>query len=279
MKGWTSTSVLTAFATAAALLSAFTAHQSRRAERAMLPRSLLRRPGVLRGSTSLALLSFALYGALFVNTLYLQGVLRFTPLEAGVRTLPMAAALAVGSAAALPLLARHGCRPPIVAGLALVTAAFAVLADTRATSGYGHLAIFQLIGGLGAGLVAACGTEAVMGAVPPAQAGLGSAVNDATRQIGAALGVAVQGSVLTTVITNHLGTPPPGVTPTTALPSTNLAARHAFIDGLTATALTAGAVTLTAAALAAVSYSRILSLRTTPGRRARSKNSPLRWDS
>ncbi|MFI7411616.1 MFS transporter [Streptomyces sp. NPDC049627] len=252
VKGWTSTPVLTGFALAAALMAAFAAHEKRRAGHAMLPLPLLRRPGVLRGAVSLALLSFALYGALFVITLYLQGVLGYTPWQAGVRTLPLAAALAVGSLAAPRMLARHDGRTPIAAGLALVTGAFAVLAHTRATSGYGHLMFFQVIAGLGAGIAAVAGTESVMGAVPLSRAALGSAVNDATRQVGAALGVAVQGSVLSTVVTDRLGAAAPVAGPTAVLPPTPVA-RQAFVDGLTATALTAGAVTL-AAALALIPW-------------------------
>ncbi|WP_225660434.1 MFS transporter [Streptomyces sichuanensis] len=261
VRGWTSTPVLTGFALATAMLSAFIAHQKRRADHAMLPLPLLRLPGVARGATSLTLLSFAMYGALFVITLYLQGVLGFTPWQAGVRTLPLAAALATGSLAAPRLLARHGERMPIAAGLLLVTVAFAVLTGTRADSGYGHLLLFEVIAGLGAGLVAAAGTESVMGAIPPSHAGLGSAVNDATRQVGASLGVAVQGSVLSTVVTDRLGPMVSAATPTAVLPPLP-AARQAFVDGLTATALTAGTVTLTAA-LAVIPWRSVIPDATT----------------
>ncbi|MBL1086492.1 MFS transporter [Streptomyces actinomycinicus] len=251
-KGWTSAPVLTAFTLAAALLSAFVVHQKRRADHAMLPLPLLRLPGVVRGATSLTLLSFAMYGALFVITLYLQGVLGYTPWQAGLRTLPLAGALAAGSLAAPRLLTRNGERTPIAAGLLLTTAAFAVLARTRADSGYGHLLVFEVVAGLGAGLVAAAGTETVMGAVPPCHAGLGSAVNDATRQVGASLGVAVQGSVLSTVITDRLGPMAAAATPAAVLPPFP-AARQAFVDGLTASALTAGSVSL-AATLAVIPW-------------------------
>ncbi|MBG0852232.1 MFS transporter [Streptomyces spinoverrucosus] len=261
-RGWTSTPVLTGFALAAALLSAFVAHQKRRADRAMLPLALLRLPGVVRGATSLTLLSFAMYGALFVITLYLQGVLGYTPWQAGLRTLPLAAALAAGSLAAPALLTRYGERTPIAAGLLLVTTAFAILTRTRADSGYGHLLLFEVIAGLGAGLVAAAGTEAVMGAVPPSRSGLGSAVNDATRQVGACLGVAVQGSVLSTVITDRLGPMASAATPTAVLPPVP-GARQAFVDGLTASALTAGSVSL-AATLAVIPWRGMIPHATTP---------------
>ncbi|MBL1087303.1 MFS transporter [Streptomyces actinomycinicus] len=163
----------------------------------------------------------------------------YTPWQAGLRTLPLAAALAAGSLTAPRLLARLGERTPIAAGLALVVAAFAILAHTKATSGYAHLLIFEVIAGLGAGLGAAAGTETVMNAVPPSRAGLGSAVNDATRQVGASLAVAVQGSVLSTVVTDRLGSLGSLTAPTGVLPPFP-ATRQAFADGLTAAALTAG---------------------------------------
>ncbi|MEU1408645.1 hypothetical protein ABZ471_41295 [Streptomyces sp. NPDC005728] len=100
-----------------------------------------------------------------------------------------------------------------------------------------------------------------MRAVPPSRAGLGSAVNDATRQVGAALGVAVQGSVLSTVVTDRLGALPSAATPTAVLPP-SAAARQAFVDGLTATALTAGAVTLSTA-LAVIPWRSVIPRATT----------------
>ncbi|MEG3627012.1 MFS transporter [Streptomyces poriticola] len=260
-RGWTSVPVLTCLALAAALLSAFVAHQTRRGDHAMLPLSVLRLPGVVHGATSLTLLSFALYGALFVVTLYLQGVLGYTPWQAGVRTLPLAAALAAGSLAAPRLLARHGERTPIAAGLLLVAIGFAVLSCTRADSGYGHLLVFEAVAGLGAGLVAAAGTDSVMSAVPPSRAGLGSALNDATRQVGASLGVAVQGSVLSAVITDRLGPMASTAAQTAVLPRSP-AARQAFVDGLTASALIAGTVTL-AAALAVIPWRSVTPAATT----------------
>ncbi|MDC0769451.1 hypothetical protein [Streptomyces sp. HD] len=94
-----------------------------------------------------------------------------------------------------------------------------------------------------------------MGAVPLCRAGLGSAVNDATRQVGAALGVAVQGSVLSTVVTDRRPVAS-AAAPTAVLPPTP-AARQAFVDGLTATAVTVGAVTL-AAALAVIPWRSVM---------------------
>lgn len=234
-------------------------------------------------AATLALMSFSLLGALFVMTLYLQGVLGYTPWQAGQHTLPLPAALAVGAAASQPVAGRMGEKRAVLSGLALVASAFTALATTSSTSGYGHLVLFQILAGLGAGVAFSPATAAVMGAVPHHSAGLGSAINDATLQVGAALGVAVQGSVLATAYTTHArnnladaGLSVPVRTAATdniltaaatlpRLPApqqTRLAAAvtDAFITGMTRTALIAAAVILATAV--AVSYGY-------PARRAR----------
>ncbi|MFJ3184967.1 MFS transporter [Streptomyces halstedii] len=297
-RGWTGPATLTGFAAAALLLTAFTWWQARTAT-PMLPLTVLRAPQVHVAAVALTLMSFALFGALFVLTLYLQGVLGYGPLEAGLRTMPLPAALAAGAACALPLLSSRraaargaagvlgrvpevappsgrtappsehapAVRLPVVAGLLVVTLGFAVLATTDATSGYPRCLVFQLVAGFGAGLVAAAATESVMGAVPSGAAALGSAVNDSTRQLGSALGIAVQGSLLTTVFTDRLTAvlgrgslpAPPADSlgldlarlPEPLRSSVAAGVREAFADAMTVTALTAGAATAVAAVLAA----------------------------
>ncbi|MGX1886593.1 MFS transporter [Streptomyces sp. NPDC055287] len=271
-RGWTSPPILCGFTAAALLLCVFLIWQAR-STAPMLPLALLRNRRISTATTALALMSFALFGALFVMTLYLQSILGYTPWQAGLHTLPLPAALATGAVTALILLGRWREPRCMALGLALVTTAFAVLAGTSTTSGYRRLLVFQVIAGFGAGIVATAGTESVMRTVPADRSGLGSAINDATRQIGATLGVAVQGSVLTTTLTSRLQTlsatapadlaeaatdgrltaaqaagPPSG-----ARHQLSTATRQAFIDGLTVTALTAAAVTLAATACVVLS--------------------------
>ncbi|MGW1074055.1 MFS transporter [Streptomyces sp. NPDC002537] len=265
-KGWGSGPVVIAFTAAGIFLAAFAAWQSR-ARAPMLPSFVLRDRRIVGATVALALTSFAVLGALFVLTLYLQNILGYTPLEAGLRTLPQSAAMAVGAVAALPLLGRFHAGVPVVLGLLLASAAFALWAGTSSGSGYGRLLTVELVAGLGVGLVSAAGTEAVMGAIPPDRAALGSALNDATRQVGASLGVAVQGSILATVYTSHLtrrladlhltyppgsrpvGSGLPGGMPTDRLPpqigaALTAAVRSAFVDALDVVAAVAAAVTL-----------------------------------
>ncbi|MBG0857650.1 MFS transporter [Streptomyces spinoverrucosus] len=271
--GWTSLPVVAGFSAAGLLLIGFVGWE-RRTGSPMLPLPLLLRPGVGWAALSLALMSFALFGALFVLTLYLQGVLGYSPLAAGLRTLPLPAGLAVGAALAVAAQRTWGSKATVVTGLLVVSAAFVVCATTTDTSGYGRCAMFQAIAGLGAGLVAAAGTESVMESVPTEQAGLGSAINDATRQVGSALGVAVQGSLLSSVFTSSfldaladlrvpsqiadaarhslIAVPDRAA----ALPAAQRLAvlgeaRHAFVQAMTLTAAVAGTVTLLTAAAAA----------------------------
>ncbi|MEU1674576.1 MFS transporter [Streptomyces roseifaciens] len=253
--GWTHPAVLTAYGLAAALLSAFVRWE-RRSPHPMLPLPLLRDARIGAGAACLALMSLTLFGALFILTLYLQGVLGCTPSEAGARILPLPGGLAAGALAAPALMSRLGRRPPVVLGLVLVAAAFAVQAGTTPESGYGRVVVFTGVAGIGAGMVACAATESVMGAVPPRRAALGSAINDATRQVGAALGVAVQGSVLTSTYTHDLRTrlggrlppgplPLPGATAPHTAPGPLVAtAREAFVSAVTTTAFTALAITL-----------------------------------
>ncbi|MEU3830646.1 MFS transporter [Streptomyces sp. NPDC029080] len=269
-RGWTGVPTLAAFTAATGLLAAFVARQ-RRIAHPLLPPRLIKLPGVASGAAALALMSFAMFGGLFVLTLYLQGVLGHSPFEAGLRTLPLPAALAVGAVAAGPTARRFGHRTPVVGGLTVVCAGFLVLAGTGPDSAFSRCVTFELVTGLGAGLVAAAATDLVQGAVPGRSAGIGSAVNDATRQVGSALGVAVQGSILTSVFTARLtGSLTRASAPArlveaarhggfdvtawqTALPeaaraSVQDAARSAFTDAMTCTALTAAAVAALAAA-------------------------------
>ncbi|MES9524509.1 MFS transporter, partial [Streptomyces capoamus] len=202
-RGWTSAPVLAVSAVGAGLLAAFGVWL-RRAPAAMLPRHVMRR-GVTVPAAALAMMSFAMFGALFVISLYLQGVLGCTPWEAGVRTLPLPGSLIVGAGLAALLTVRLTHRSVMTGGLLVTAASFVLLSRTTTESGYPHLAVVQVVAGLGAGLTAAAGTAAVMESVGESYAGVGSAVNDAGRQVGATLGVAVQGSVLATVYRDRVG--------------------------------------------------------------------------
>ncbi|MFF2082016.1 MFS transporter [Kitasatospora sp. NPDC058162] len=231
-RGWTSPAVLTAFVLAALLLAGFVRRQLRCAA-PMVPVRLLRGGPVWPATTALALMSFAMFGAMFLLTLYLQQVRGLSAWQAGLRMVPLSLGLATGALLG-PLLARPlGARVPSAGGLLLIAAGFVQLGRLAAESGDGPVLLFEALSGLGAGLLAPVATEVVMSAVPVAAAGVGSALNDATRQVGSTLGVAVLGSVLATTLTGAAPGDP-----------------NAFTDGLAAAAVVGGTVAVLGAVLA-----------------------------
>ena len=150
------------------------------------------------------MLFFALSGAVFVNSQILQVVLGYSPLAAGVRALPSAAALAICSPLGAVLAKRAGVRAPVMLGLGAVTAGLVLFATASAASGYGHYVLAMIIVCAGIGLAMSAATAASMQELPPAMAGVGSAVNDTTRNMGSVLGVAVIGSITASVFASRM---------------------------------------------------------------------------
>ncbi len=155
-------------------------------------------------SFAVTMIFFALFGWLFLFTQQMQFVLGYSALQAGVRTLPFALAMGVTSAASAKLAARAGTKLAVAAGLAFMAAGFGLMTTSTVHTGYPFLALASVILAIGMGLAMAPATESIMGSLPPAQAGVGSAVNDTTREIGGAVGVAVMGSVASSVFSSHL---------------------------------------------------------------------------
>jgi EmrB/QacA subfamily drug resistance transporter len=194
-RGWTDPVVLGALAGAAVVLAAFVAWELR-APAPMLDVRLFRNRRFSAASVAISLAFFALFGVIFFLTQYLQSVLGYDALEAGLRTMPVAGGLILGGPASAKLASRIGTKVVVAAGLALVGTALLLLTGVDAGSGYGLVLAALLVLGFGMGCAMAPATEAIMGALPLAKASVGSAVNDATRTTGGALGVAVLGSVL-----------------------------------------------------------------------------------
>ncbi len=215
---------------------------------------------------------FALFGWLFLFTQQMQFVLGYSALQAGVRTLPFALAMGVTSAVSAKLAARAGTKLSVAAGLAFMAAGFGLMTTSTVHTGYPFLALASVILAIGMGLAMAPATESIMGALPPAQAGVGSAVNDTTREIGGAAGVAVMGSVASSAFSSHLHASlahlPAGYAHATGSLSAALtaarqahnaggqilahAAQHAFITGSDTAVLAAIAAALLGSLAAAV---------------------------
>jgi EmrB/QacA subfamily drug resistance transporter len=200
--GWTDPVTLACFGAAAVLLGAFVAWELR-VDHPMLRMSFFRDRRFTFGATSIMFASFALLGAIFVLTQYLQFVRGYTPLEAGIRVLPIGA-LIVGAPLSARLVEKVGSRAVVGVGLVIVAAGLGVLASADADSSYAVVATALALFGFGMGTTIAPATDAVMGSLPLAKAGVGSAMNDTTRLVGGALGVAVVGSVLASAYTSSI---------------------------------------------------------------------------
>ncbi len=142
---------------------------------------------------------FGLMGALFVQTQFLQFDLGYSPLQAGVRILPVAAML-IASAGVSPVIARFtGTKLTVAAGLfAIAAGLWQISAASKPSVAYGAVVPGLLLIGVGAGLLLPTATNSVVGSVPQGESGIGSASNTVSLQVGGALGVAVVGSVMLT---------------------------------------------------------------------------------
>jgi EmrB/QacA subfamily drug resistance transporter len=201
--GWASARSVGTLAGGAAILAVFVAVEGRTAQ-PMLDVSLFRNPRFTAASASVAIAFFALQGFIFLMTQYFQVVNGYAPLSSGVRLLPVAGAVAVAAVLGTRLAVRAGNKAVVAGGLTLYCAALAWMSTSSQGSSYALIAAAGALLGAGMGLTQAPATEAIMGAVPSAKAGIGSAVNDATRLFGGTLGVAVVGSVAASLYSSRL---------------------------------------------------------------------------
>jgi EmrB/QacA subfamily drug resistance transporter len=202
--GWGSVRTLAGFGLAAALLAAFVAWE-RRSETPMLDVSLFRIPRFTAASGSVTVAFFSLFGFIFLMTQYFQFIKGYDPLSTGVHLLPVATSVGVASVLGTKLAVRFGTKLVVAAGLLCVTCFYVWVAAVISTStSYTIIAAQMVLYGVGMGFTSAPATEAIMGVVPRAKAGVGSAVNDATRLLGGTLGVAVIGSVYASLYNSRL---------------------------------------------------------------------------
>jgi EmrB/QacA subfamily drug resistance transporter len=266
-RGWTDGVVLAAFGLAAVLLGAFLWWEYR-TEHPMLQLGFFKNPRFSAASGAITLVFFAMFGTVFLLTQYLQFVLGFTPLEAGLRVMPIATMI-IAAPLSARIVEKIGTKVVVASGLTVVAIAMAWLATIDIDSGYGHVAITLVLLGLGMGSAMAPATESIMGSLPLAKAGVGSAMNDTTRQIGGALGVAILGSILASVYGNEMGPALVGLPPEAAGfagdsiggaigvasqvgergASLIAAANQAFVDGMSSAVWVAAGIALLGAIL------------------------------
>jgi EmrB/QacA subfamily drug resistance transporter len=201
--GWSGGRSLAGYALAAGLFAAFIVRERTAAE-PMLDLSLFRNLRFSAASGSVTVTFFALSGFSFLITQYFQFFKGYGPLSTGVHLLPVAISVGVMSVLGTQLAVRFGTKQVVTAGLFCLTGFFAWVSTASTATTYLEIAGQMVLGGSGVGLVSAPATEAIMGVVPKAKAGIGSAVNDATRLLGSTLGVAVIGSVYASLYNNRL---------------------------------------------------------------------------
>ncbi len=201
--GWSSPPILGTFAGAAAL-SALLLAVELRVRYPMLPLALFRQREFTGAVSAIGLAFFAVGSLGFFMAQYFQLVQGHSALESGVRILPMAIAMAGIAPLSPALAARFGPRAVASAAALVVLAGMLVLLMLDAGGGYSIAFAGVLLIGIGGGMALAPLTDTVMAAVPLNDAGIGSAMNDASRTLGVALGVAVLGSLLSEVYASSL---------------------------------------------------------------------------
>ena len=197
-RGWGSTTIVSAFGLGAVLMAVFIAWELH-SDHPMLEIRFFSNARFSAANIGITLVFFALFGASFLITQQLQFVFGYSPLKAGIAMMPIAVPLLILGPVSARIVERVGTK--IVVSIGLLFASLGLFWLSRITLGSGYVDILypMVLLATGMGLTMAPATESIMGSVPRAKAGIGSAMNDTTRQVGGALGVAVIGSVLASV--------------------------------------------------------------------------------
>ncbi len=270
-RGWDDLVTAGALATGVAGIALFVLWELRRREPMLDPRNFLRR-GFGAGSLSITVQFFAAFGFLFLVLPYLQLVLGLSALQASLGILPMALVVIPLSRLAPAIAARTGTRVTGAVGLGLMAIGFAVVATLGVDSSYWHFLAGLIPFGAGMALAGAPATTAIVASLPAEKQGVASAVNDVSRELGGALGIAVLGSVLHDAYRSSVTEATGGLPPDAAeQASSSLAAalqageslgaqgaqlvataQSAFMDGLTLSMMVGAAVLAVGAAFVAL---------------------------
>lgn len=269
--GWSDPITVGAFALAIAFLGLF-AWWELRTPHPMLDFNFFRDARFSAAGGAITLVFFAMFGIFFLLTQYLQVVLGYSALGAGLRTLPMAITMGFAAPTAARVVERIGAKRVVSGGLVTVSIGLLLLSRVGVDANYGYLVIPLMVLALGMGFSMAPSTASIMSSIPMNKAGVGSAVNDTTRELGGALGVAVLGSIAlshyTSAIASKLHDLPPAVAAAASKSvgaavqvgnsmggaagrSLVAAGKAAYVDAMALALIVAAGVTLAAAALVA----------------------------
>ncbi|SUA76095.1 Antiseptic resistance protein [Nocardia otitidiscaviarum] len=202
--GWLSAESLLGYAISAAALAAFVAWELR-VRTPVLNMRLFRIRRFAVPALAITVSYFCAFGFLFLITQYFQGVKELSPLEFGIHSLPFALAVGIGAPAATLIAQRVGATAVIVTGVLVLAVAMYIAGQTTVETPYlGPVLVSMVLMGIGFAVVQGPATESIMGSVPLEEAGAGSAVNDTTREVGGALGVALLGSIMSSIYADRV---------------------------------------------------------------------------
>jgi EmrB/QacA subfamily drug resistance transporter len=202
--GWTDPLILVSFGLAIVLLGLFAVWELRTTH-PMLDVKFFKNPRFSAASAGIALVFLALFGSLFLLTQYFQFVLGYSALQTGVRLLPYAGVLVVVAPLSARFVERVGTKLVVTIGLMLVALGLFAMTQVGVATSYPDILWRVVLVAAGMGCTMAPATESIMGSLPLSKAGVGSAVNDTTRQVGGALGIAIIGSVLASTYGSKIG--------------------------------------------------------------------------
>jgi predicted MFS family arabinose efflux permease len=271
--GWRSVHTAAGFAVAVVVLAAF-ALWERRTAHPMLDVTVFVNRRFSGGSLAVTAGFLTLFGFIFVITQYFQFIKGYSAFETGVRLLPVAISIAVASIVGPRIVERIGTTAVVAGGLVIFAAGLAWASTADAATPYIEIALQMVLLGGGLGLTTAPATESIMGSLSADKAGVGSAVNDTTRELGGTLGVAIVGSVFASIYSGRLsdsavvaGLPAEvrttmersmaaaqrviGQLPQGMVPDVRAAVNSAFLDGLQIGSLVCAAIALGAAIVVA----------------------------
>jgi EmrB/QacA subfamily drug resistance transporter len=269
-RGWSDPLILAAFAAGAAIVAAFIAWE-RHVDEPMLEMSVFRNRRFSAANASVTFVYFALMGVMYCMTTYLQSVLGNSALDAGLRMLPIAGGLIMTARPAVVLTRKIGTKIVVATGLATTAGALLMVSGLDVDTADGPLCLTLGLLGAGMGLAISPATESIMGSLPKAKAGIGSAMNDVVREVGGTLGIAVLGSALTSAYAGGMDGAVAGLPAESAGAASDSVgaahevaaqvggsagadlvstANHAFVDALSTTASIAAAVAVAGALIA-----------------------------
>ena len=284
-RGWTSPEILAGFVVGLAVLGGFMVWEMR-SSHPMLNLEFFKNPRFSAASGAITLTFFALFGMIFLLTQYLQLVLGYSTIKAGAVLLPQAAIIMIAAPLSSVWVERLGNKVVVTTGMVVVSVSLASFSLLGEGTSIGVVILLTMLLGLGMGNVMAPATDSIMGSLPRAKAGVGSAVNDTTRQTGGAIGVAVLGSLLSSRYLPQMTSRLDGVVPAGQIgaltesigktlgiaeqappairPVIEAAARESFLSGMHLASLVAAGILL----IAAIGVSRWLPARAHDDERA-----------